>query len=77
MKFLGNIKKGTIILKDNGVQTFGTGSPIVNIEVLNSKFYKRAVLAGDLGFAESYAKGEWNTDDLTNLIIILYALKIF
>lgn len=71
MKFLGNIKEGTIVLKDNGVQTFGTGSPIVNIEVLNSKFYKRAVLAGDLGFAESYAKGEWNTDDLTNLIIIL------
>lgn len=71
IKFLGNIKEGTIIFKDKNEQTFGKGKPVVNIEVLNSKFYRRAVLSGDLGFAESYAKGEWKTNNLTNLILIL------
>ena len=69
--FLGNIKEGTIIFKDKNEQTFGKGKPVVNIEVLNSKFYRRTVLSGDLGFAESYAKGEWKTNNLTNLILIL------
>ena len=59
MKFLDNIKEGTIVFKDNNEQTFGSGKPVVNIEVLSSKFYRRVVLSGDLGFAESYAKGEW------------------
>jgi cyclopropane-fatty-acyl-phospholipid synthase len=71
IKFLGNIKEGTIIFKDKNEQTFGKGKPVVNIEVLNSKFYRRTVLSGDLGFAESYAKGEWKTNNLTNLILIL------
>tara|TARA_B110000263_G_scaffold249469_1_gene267169 strand:- start:1516 stop:2706 length:1191 start_codon:yes stop_codon:yes gene_type:complete len=71
LKFLGNVKEGTIIFKDKNEQIFGKGKPVVNIEVLNSKFYRRAVLSGDLGFAESYAKGEWKTNNLTNLILIL------
>ena len=71
IKFLDNIKEGTIVFKDNNEQTFGSGKPVVNIEVLSSKFYRRVVLSGDLGFAESYAKGEWKTNNLTNLITIL------
>ena len=74
-RFLDNIEHGTIILNDDVSKKFGTGEPKVTIEIVSPKFYKRAVLGGDLGFAESYAKSEWFTDDLTNLITILILNK--
>ena len=74
-KFLDNIDQGTIILNDEVSKTFGNGEPKVTIEIVSPRFYRRAVLGGDLGFAESYAKSEWFTDDLTNLIAILILNK--
>ena len=74
-KFLDNIDQGTIILNDDVSKTFGSGEPKVTIEIVSPRFYRRAVLGGDLGFAESYAKSEWFTDDLTNLITILILNK--
>ena len=74
-RFLDNIEQGTIILNDDVSKKFGTGEPKVTIEIVSPKFYKRAVLGGDLGFAEAYAKSEWFTDDLTNLITILILNK--
>ena len=70
-KFLDNIKEGTVVINDDISKTFGSGSPKVTIEIVSPKFYRRAVLGGDLGFAESYAKSEWFTDNLTDLITIL------
>ena len=74
-KFLDNIDQGTIILNDDVSKTFGSGEPKVTIEIVSPRFYRRTVLGGDLGFAESYAKSEWFTDDLTNLITILILNK--
>ena len=74
-KFLDNIDQGTIVLNDDVSKTFGSGEPKVTIEIVSPRFYRRAVLGGDLGFAESYAKSEWFTDDLTNLITILILNK--
>ena len=70
-KFLDNIKEGTVVINDDISKTFGSGNPKVTIEIVSPKFYRRAVLGGDLGFAESYAKSEWFTDNLTDLITIL------
>ena len=67
-KFLDNIEKGTIILNDVISKTFGSGNPKVTIEIVSPRFYRRTVLGGDLGFAESYAKSEWFADNLTDLI---------
>jgi cyclopropane-fatty-acyl-phospholipid synthase len=39
-----------------------------NIEINNSNFFKRCVLYGDIGFGESYTDGEWDTDNITNVI---------
>lgn len=75
LKFLGNIEEGTIILNDDTTKSFGSGNPKVTIEVVSPRFYRRTVLGGDLGFAESYAKSEWFTDDLTGLITILIMNK--
>ena len=74
-KFLDNIEQGTIVLNDDVSKTFGSGEPKVTIEIVSPRFYRRAVLGGDLGFAESYAKSDWFTDDLTNLITILILNK--
>jgi len=75
LKFLAKIQKGTITINDDVSQTFGSGKPTVTIEVVSPKFYKRTILGGDLGFAESYAKSEWFTDNLTGLITILILNK--
>lgn len=38
------------------------------IRVLREAFFRRCVLAGDIGFAESFIDGDWETPDLTAVI---------
>ena len=75
LNFLAKIDKGTVTINDDFSSTFGKGEPKVTIEVVSPRFYRRTILGGDLGFAESYAKGEWFTDNLTDLITILILNK--
>ena len=47
----------------------GNGTGIeANIEIKDPNFFKRCVLYGDIGFGESYTDGEWDTDNITNVI---------
>lgn len=39
-----------------------------DIKINQSLFFKRIALYGDVGFAESYMHGEWETSDLTKLL---------
>jgi cyclopropane-fatty-acyl-phospholipid synthase len=70
----------TLVLPDRTTLTFGRG-PLADgaapraawlkparIEVRNPRFFRRCALAGDIGFAESYLAGEWDTPDLTDVI---------
>ena len=75
IKFLEKIEIGSVIVNDDFSKTFGNGEPRATIEVVSPRFYRRTLLGGDLGFAESYAKSEWFTDNLTNLISILILNK--
>ena len=75
IKFLEKIEIGSITVNDDFSKTFGNGEPRATIEVVSPRFYRRTLLGGDLGFAESYAKSEWFTDNLTNLISILILNK--
>lgn len=75
LSFLNKIEKGTITINDDFSRTFGSGEPKVTIEVVSPRFYRRTILGGDLGFAESFANGEWFTDNLTDLITILILNK--
>jgi cyclopropane-fatty-acyl-phospholipid synthase len=43
------------------------------IKVLDENFFKRAVIAGDIGFGESYVAGEWETDSVTAVITFMIA----
>ena len=40
----------------------------VTIRVRREAFFKKCVLAGDIGFAEAYLDGDWDTPDLSDLI---------
>ena len=42
--------------------------PPVRIDVHRRRFYRRALLGGSLGVAESYMDGDWSASDLTALI---------
>ncbi len=67
-----------IELPDGTVHEFGERAPagalpqgisaFARIAVKHERFFKRCVLAGDIGFAEAYLDGEWETSDLTAVI---------
>ncbi|CAN5286706.1 cyclopropane-fatty-acyl-phospholipid synthase family protein [soil metagenome] len=38
------------------------------LQVVHESFFRRSVLSGDIGFAESYIDGDWDSDDLTAVI---------
>ncbi len=58
-----------------GCATFGNSfdKPQLSAEwnINNPDFYGQLAMAGSLGVAESYLRGDWDTDDLTTLLRIL------
>ena len=57
-------------LPDHSVVQFGTpeGEVSAKICVTDRAFFQRCVLFGDVGFAESYIAGEWETDSIERVI---------
>ena len=39
-----------------------------HVRIVNWGFFKRCVLFGDIGFGEAYVDGDWETDDITQVI---------
>ncbi|MGB5506859.1 MAG: cyclopropane-fatty-acyl-phospholipid synthase family protein [Sulfurovum sp.] len=72
-KYLSAIEKGTLnVTYSDGMQkTYGNGQlPKADVHIHNSQVFKRMSLYGDIGFAESYMDGDFETSDLTALITI-------
>ena len=68
-----NMKMGglTIILPDGENVYFGSATDkniSAYIHVNNTVFFKRCVLYGDIGFGESYVDGDWDTNNITQVI---------
>lgn len=42
--------------------------PLAQIRVRRESFFRRCLLAGDIGFAEAFIDGDWETPDLTAVI---------
>ncbi|MGH8046242.1 MAG: class I SAM-dependent methyltransferase [Chthoniobacterales bacterium] len=59
-----------VVLPDGREQWFGGLDKrlCARIEVKDEAFFRRAVLFGAIGFAESYIDGEWETPDLTRVL---------
>ena len=72
-KYLSGIEQGTLhVTYTNGVtKVYGNGqSPKADLHINNSRLFKRMSLYGDIGFAESYMDGDFETSDLTALITL-------
>lgn len=72
-KYLQNIKVGTlhVTYPTGEVQVYGnSGVPSVSVKINSSAFFKRLALYGDIGFAESYMDGDFDTEQLNDLIML-------
>ena len=75
-KVLGNLTGGTLTLCDQfhslgETTTFGHGSPQVTLRIHSANFYRRILLGGNIGAAESYIDAEWDCDNLPGLVQIM------
>ncbi|MBX9586616.1 MAG: cyclopropane-fatty-acyl-phospholipid synthase family protein [Gammaproteobacteria bacterium] len=73
---LGNLRKlqsGLIIVHDGTQEwVFGSaGGLSAKVHIHSNAFYKKLLMHGSLGAAESYIAGDWHTDDLTALLRII------
>lgn len=75
--YLERLRHGCIELRlpDEATTTFGDGhaSRRATLAVNHPRFFFRTLAGGDLGFAESYIDGDWDSDDLATLIEIFAA----
>ncbi len=50
-------------------QTLALGLPAeAHLRIRREAFFRKCILSGDIGFAESYIDGDWDTPDLTALV---------
>lgn len=72
LKNFSRLKNGSlaVTLPDGSKQEYGGVYPGVHAEIriLEERFFRRCVLFGAIGFAESYLAAEWETADLTRVI---------
>ena len=62
------------IAEPAGARVFGpgrTGEPAATLVPHDPRFWAEVAFGGSLGAAESYVRGDWDTDDLTALIRLL------
>jgi cyclopropane-fatty-acyl-phospholipid synthase len=60
-----------LTLPEGGTHTFGEADasiPPAQLRIRREAFFRKCFWAGDIGFAESYIDGDWDTPDLTALI---------
>lgn len=70
-KYLQKIEEGTlqVTYPDGSIHTYGNNEkPIISLTIHKSAFFKRLAFYGDIGFAESFMDGDFDTNDLTGLI---------
>lgn len=73
LNYLGNLSEGQISLRDGRDHLhFGDENAALKSEVtvFHPRFYRRAILGGGLGIAQSLIDGEWSCNDLTSLVRI-------
>ena len=69
---LGAVDGGTLKLQTDGqTRAYGRGEPEVRLTVHDPTFYRRLALQGSVGAGESYMDGQWDCDDLVELVRIM------
>lgn len=74
-RFLRRLDHGqlTLTLPDGTAEAFGAPQtrPRAVLDVRRSRFFRRVLLAGDIGFGEAYVDGDWSSPDLVGLLCLL------
>jgi cyclopropane-fatty-acyl-phospholipid synthase len=69
---VGRIKVGSIAVEESGgaVRHFDSGSPgpSATLQILDSSFYRRLLLEGEVSFGESYQAGLYVSPDMVSLL---------
>jgi cyclopropane-fatty-acyl-phospholipid synthase len=75
LAMLSRLKHGAIDLHlpDGSATRLGEGAVRAAVQVSDWKVFSRALAGGDIGFAEGYIAGEWDSPDLTALLTLLVA----
>jgi cyclopropane-fatty-acyl-phospholipid synthase len=77
LRMLGQLQTGSLMMRlpDGAHQQFGDSNsqPHAALHVDDWNVFARALKAGDIGFAEGFMDGEWNTPDLAALLTLLIA----
>jgi cyclopropane-fatty-acyl-phospholipid synthase len=75
LNLLSVLKHGSLEMRlpDGSNARFGQGTPAASLRVHDWNVFTRALQAGDIGFAEGFIAGEWDSPDLTALLELLIA----
>ena len=77
LRMLGSLSVGGlgVELPDQRHMNFGCSQsgPQASLHIHNWQVFSAAMRSGDIGFAESYIAGDWDTPDLTTLLQLLVA----
>ncbi len=71
IKALRGMKRGRLEMRLPQGRTEVIGEAVettASIQIVNSAFFKKCALYGDIGFGESFVDGDWETDDITAVI---------
>lgn len=70
---LESIEGGTleVRLPDRAALDFGAGLPVAALQVHDEALFARILARGDIGFAEAYLDGQWDSPDLAGLLTLL------
>ena len=63
-----------VVLPDGSTHNFGAtdpSAPAAQVNVHDTRMFRRLISAGNTGFAEAYMEGQWSTPDLAALLTIL------
>jgi cyclopropane-fatty-acyl-phospholipid synthase len=69
---LSHITKGRLVLElPNGVELqYGGGGAPKRIKINHHRFFTRLVTGGDIGFGEAWMARDWESDDLTGVLLL-------
>ncbi|MCI4428239.1 MAG: class I SAM-dependent methyltransferase [Burkholderiales bacterium] len=75
LNLLSRLKHGTLELRlpDASIARFGQGGPKASVQVHDWNVFARALQSGDIGFAEGFIAGEWDSSELSALLELLIA----
>ncbi len=70
LKLLERLPIGQLELRlpDGSVQLLGSSGPRAALSLANWDMFGRTLKSGDIGFAESFIAGDWDSPDLTGLL---------